>query len=179
MKCDIKYQGYKKAEDNCSAVLESDYMFYLSFENSLCNQYVTEKLWSRLKANVVPVVMGQANYTAITPPHSVISAMDFSEPRALAKHLKALMEDEAAYLSYFWWKDHYEVNTDIKSDAFCRLCQKLNDPSEPPKVRDNLSQWWKVGGKCKKKGVMPWAAYKKSPLVDNWLVNMIFGRDSI
>ena len=62
-------------------------MFYLSFENSLCDQYVTEKLWSWLKKDIVPVVMGQADYAAMTPPHSVVNAMDFPEPRDLAAHL--------------------------------------------------------------------------------------------
>jgi alpha-1,3-fucosyltransferase len=75
--------------ENCTALLENDYKFYLSFENSLCDQYVSEKLWMALQSSVVPVVMGQANYTAFMPPHSVISAMDFSEPGDLAKHLKA------------------------------------------------------------------------------------------
>ena len=59
-KCDIKYQGERSSRvDNCTAAVERDYMFYLSFENSLCDQYVTEKLWERLKMNVVPVVLGQ------------------------------------------------------------------------------------------------------------------------
>jgi hypothetical protein len=89
------------------------------------------------------------------------------------------MEDEASYLSYFWWKDHYMVNTDVKSDAFCRLCQKLNDPKEPSRVRDDLRLWWRDGGHCKKKGSMPWSAYKWSILFDNWLVNMMFHRDPI
>ena len=39
--------------------LATHYMFYLSFENSLCDDYVTEKLWGWLKRDIVPVVMGQ------------------------------------------------------------------------------------------------------------------------
>ena len=51
-------------------------------------QYVTEKLWRWLKKDIVPVVMGQHNYSAIAPPHSVINAIDFSEPKDLATHLR-------------------------------------------------------------------------------------------
>ena len=49
----------------------------------------------------------QANYSAITPPHSLISAMDYPDPKDLARHLKRIMADETEYLSYFWWKDYY------------------------------------------------------------------------
>ena len=79
--------GSGKCED-CPVTVERDYMFYLSFENSLCDQYVTEKLWQWLKKDIVPVVMGQHNYSAIVPPHSVINAMDFPEPKDLASHLR-------------------------------------------------------------------------------------------
>ena len=33
-------------------------------------------------------MMGQHNYSAIAPPHSVINAMDFPEPKDLANHLR-------------------------------------------------------------------------------------------
>ncbi len=165
--------------DNCTEAVERDYLFYLSFENSLCDHYVTEKLWMRLRQNVVPIVLGQANYSAIVPPNSVISAMDFPEPRRLAEHLRSIMADEARYLSFFWWKDHYTVNTDVKSDAFCRLCQMLHDPKQPVQVRTDLEQWWRYGAHCKRKGAMPWAKYAWSPIVDNWLVNSVLGKDPI
>lgn len=50
-------------EDECDALLESDYYFYLAFENSLSEDYVTEKLLTALQNFVVPVVYGGANYT--------------------------------------------------------------------------------------------------------------------
>ena len=38
-KCDIGYQGGRSSRvDNCTATVEREYMFYLSFENSLCDQ---------------------------------------------------------------------------------------------------------------------------------------------
>ena len=38
--------------------LSRNYKFYLSFENSLCEDYVTEKLSRSLQDSVLPVVMG-------------------------------------------------------------------------------------------------------------------------
>lgn len=53
----------KNHVEECYALIESDYYFYLSFENSICVDYVTEKLLTALKTFAVPIVYGGANYT--------------------------------------------------------------------------------------------------------------------
>ena len=55
-KCDKK--DWKK----CLELISVEYMFYLAFENSLCQDYVTEKLFKILPYNAVPVVYGAAEY---------------------------------------------------------------------------------------------------------------------
>lgn len=47
----------------CLRLVETDYYFYLSFENSFADDYVTEKLLNGLNHYAVPVVLGGANYT--------------------------------------------------------------------------------------------------------------------
>lgn len=47
----------------CYSKIESDYYFYLAFENSIGEDYVTEKLVHGLEHYAVPVVLGGANYT--------------------------------------------------------------------------------------------------------------------
>lgn len=49
--------------DGCYALIESDYYFYLAFENSFSEDYVTEKLLTALEHFAVPIVYGGANYT--------------------------------------------------------------------------------------------------------------------
>ena len=56
--------------DECFKEIEEQYQFYLSFENSLCRDYATEKLYRALASKLVPVVMGGANYSRIVPPRS-------------------------------------------------------------------------------------------------------------
>lgn len=47
----------------CLVKVEYDYFFYLAFENSFCEDYVTERLLHALQNYAVPIVFGGANYT--------------------------------------------------------------------------------------------------------------------
>lgn len=49
--------------DTCLSKLESDYYFYLAFENSFSEDYVTEKLLNALDHYAVPIVRGGADYS--------------------------------------------------------------------------------------------------------------------
>ena len=42
-------------EWECYEMLESNYRFYLSFENSICQDYVTEKFFNILRYDVIPI----------------------------------------------------------------------------------------------------------------------------
>lgn len=57
----LKCPRHKK--NSCDAALENDYFFYLSFENSFAEDYVTEKLLTPLQHYSVPIVFGGANYS--------------------------------------------------------------------------------------------------------------------
>jgi alpha-1,3-fucosyltransferase len=159
--CDIKYSITEP--DNCTRYVEQNYKFYLAFENQLCNDYVTEKFFRRME-NMIVITLGQANYTAIAPPHSSLNVFDFATPKALADYLHQLDQNDAQYLSYFWWKDHYQVHhpggssstssTSTSSTlnnfghAMCQLCSKLHDEKEPPKVYEDLYGWWRGDAEC-------------------------------
>lgn len=49
--------------EECDALIESTYYFYLAFENSFCEDYVSEKILTALEHYAVPIVFGGANYT--------------------------------------------------------------------------------------------------------------------
>ena len=51
----------------CYEGLAESYWFYLAFENSICNDYITEKFWRTLDLKTVPVVMGGGNYLRDAP----------------------------------------------------------------------------------------------------------------
>lgn len=48
--------------EQCNELLEREYYFYLAFEDSMAEDYVTDQLWIALNHFAVPVVFGGANY---------------------------------------------------------------------------------------------------------------------
>ncbi|XP_037068731.1 4-galactosyl-N-acetylglucosaminide 3-alpha-L-fucosyltransferase FUT6-like [Pollicipes pollicipes] len=80
------------ASPDCYNMLERDYFFYLAFENSLCADYATEKLFNVLRYDVVPVVFGGAAYQRLAP------------PGALALRMVQLASEPTAYLAHLRWR---------------------------------------------------------------------------
>ena len=81
------------------------YKFALAFENSICRDYVTEKLFQPLMTGCVPVYRGAPNVEDFMPgDHCYINAADFASPQQLAEYLQHLDRDDQAYAEYFAWK---------------------------------------------------------------------------
>ena len=145
LKCD------RANETDCYVMMEQNYKFYLSFENSICEDYVTEKFFNILKYNVIPVTYNGANISAIAPPHSYINTLDFSSVSQLAKYLQKVASDDELYASYFWWKEFYEVRDrrEDMSQSFCEMCDALHNDKNN-KVYNDLVKWWVTQSRCKK-----------------------------
>lgn len=93
-----------------------EFTFYLSFENSLCKDYITEKLWNILLGNnlIIPVVMGglsTKDYESIAPPNSFIDVRNFTSPKDLAQHLRFVAGNSDAFNYYQQWRNKYTIPT--------------------------------------------------------------------
>ncbi|XP_071513220.1 alpha-(1,3)-fucosyltransferase C-like [Panulirus ornatus] len=145
----------------CYYMLEKDYKFYLSFENSLCKDYVTEKFFSLLKYDVVPVVFGLGGYDHLAPPHSYINVLDFATLEGLVNYLKYLHANDTAYNEYFKWKDRYVVHDgwSARAQSFCELCRKLHQDTTTHVYQD-LKQWFVTQGHCKKLDTRTWRRWR-------------------
>ncbi|KAB0799685.1 hypothetical protein PPYR_07565 [Photinus pyralis] len=137
LKCGKSKNNSKLSSSKCYDMLDEDYKFYLSFENSICKDYSTEKLYNVLRKNVVPIVYGGGDYNLSAPPHSVIDVSNFHSVEELVEYLSHLDRNVTEYLKYFEWKKNYKV---VKQDRACDICKKLHEPF-PDSVYNDLTSW--------------------------------------
>ncbi|XP_018336546.1 glycoprotein 3-alpha-L-fucosyltransferase A [Agrilus planipennis] len=137
----------RSSSQKCFEILNRDYKFYLAFENSNCQDYITEKFFvNGLQHDVIPVVMGArpSEYEKAAPHRSYIHTDNFESPEELAQYLNQLDNDDEQYNSYFRWKGTGEF---VNTFFWCRLCAMLHAPL-PHKVYDDVNEWWRGKNVC-------------------------------
>ena len=148
--CSQRSCAPKEPPNNCYTQIAPKYKFFLAFENTLCKDYVTEKLFEALRHPWVPIVFGAANYSEHAPPNSIINAMDY-KPEQLAQLIKELDKNVTRYLEYFEWKKTHEVMPQYSYG--CEMCKKLKEwkSTNPPKnhVYGDFNDWWVTKAQCK------------------------------
>jgi len=146
-----------------------EYYFYLSFENSRCNSYITEKFWNIISDNthrLVPIVMGapENNYERLAPKQSFIHVNKYKTPEDLAKYLNYLMNNPEKYLEYLQWREYTEIES-IRSkrwkNLLCPLCQMAYETSS---TRLNFSSWYNTKTECHRDDVKMFTQCKQANL---------------
>ncbi|XP_075973110.1 alpha-(1,3)-fucosyltransferase C-like [Anticarsia gemmatalis] len=155
--CD-KLKCPRSNETGCNKMLSEKYYFYLSFENSLSEDYVTEKLLKALNNDVVPIVYGGADYSRFLPPGSYLNARELGL-YLLVEKMRHLMEEPELYAQYFRWRNHYSYHKTIddpETNEYCQMCALLNSHTIRTKsVYKNLYDWWdptKLSQSCLTRG---------------------------
>ena len=142
----------------CSKILRK-YKFVLAFENSLCDDYISEKPYRNgLQLGVVPVIMSGANLSDpyVLPPGSFINAAEFPRVSTLVEFLQKVGSDPKLYNKYFEWRREWDIqlisenegHEDFSKDYFCPLCIKLHEDDQPKSI-ENFQEWFEQE-KCKK-----------------------------
>lgn len=136
------------------------YKFYLSFENSICKDYITEKFYERLSQDVVPLVLGGAgNFVqendAQYPRNGFIVATNFSSMKHLAEYLLYLDKHPEEYAKYFEWRRRYEAVMSwprLFERAYCGLCRRLlwikDDYERRRQSYADMYHWWHEKYEC-------------------------------
>ena len=131
--------------NSCKKEIGPYYKFYLSLENSPCQDYVTEKVFHSYQESMVPIVYGSANYDLFLPRRSFINMNNFPSAKALANYLLYLDKNDDEYLKYFEWKKYTKLikNTFDLETGYCDICQKLHKdyPARVTKTIPNMTEW--------------------------------------
>lgn len=131
----------------CNDMLKK-YKFYIAFENSECDQYVTEKFWSSALANhVIPVVYGprKRDYLNLAPPNSFIHVGDYESIEELATYIRYLDENDVEYLKYFEWMDSYRIEQlypKLELSYFCHIIPHFSKVDQMEVRRIHTSTWF-------------------------------------
>ena len=140
--------------DQCHKNLTKQYKFYLAFENAICDEYVTEKIFHIFQHQmpIIPVVRSAPEVTTYIPNGTYINTRDFKSPKALAEYLINVGKDKEKYMSYLKNIRKYSSISQVEffRRNMCDLCEMLNKPyvrPNPVNIRN-----WISAPQCKQPG---------------------------
>ena len=136
-----------KNMEKCFDAVAMKYKYYLAFENTLAEDYVTEKVYRWYDRDIIVVVRGGSNYSRILHPGTYVDASDFASPVELGKYLKDLARDKKRYTDILKKKDNYYCSDRFgpPKEANCKLCEYLNNLDDHRNSYDNIIKWWSKG----------------------------------
>ncbi|EPB73046.1 fucosyl transferase [Ancylostoma ceylanicum] len=131
--------------------LIANHRFYIAFENSICNDYITEKFFMRASQMLVPVVMRRRYYErAGIPPRAFIALDDFRNVKEMGQYLNYLRNNDTEYMKYFEWTAHFRKPSMYHSNALCKLCEDIyngkkivNMYAYGKRIKEALFKWQK------------------------------------
>jgi len=117
--------------------LYSKYKFVIAFENSIADDYVTEKFFDPLLAGSVPVYLGAPNINEYSPGENCfINVRNFENPSQLADFINKCCEDDELYSKFFNWTSQPiltaldEKIENQKISPFITLCNKVKEKKQ-------------------------------------------------
>lgn len=129
---------------DCTTMVNKLYRYYLSLENSLCVDYITEKVYNIFvdMTYVLPIIRGMCNLTMYLPPQSYINTNDFKSVSDLAQFLKPLKDSKKDVNKYFsWWKQFYFTRSG--TSGLCDVCKRLHHVQKYQRVYNDIADWMK------------------------------------
>ncbi|XP_059139011.1 alpha-(1,3)-fucosyltransferase C-like [Physella acuta] len=146
-------------DDKCFQNIDTNYKFYLSFESSICEDYITEKFFRYTSTNTILVVRASNEYSRHAPPEVFINTADYASPKELADKLLYLDQHDSEYISFLQEKDKYVgiyedypireedgriryMHYHYEGVAFCQVCQRLWNLQSYSKTVPDVKEWF-------------------------------------
>ena len=107
---------YRGSPGNKNEVI-SGYKFSICYENSRCEDYITEKIFDVFINESVPVYYGAKNISEYVPKNTFIDREDFNSDSELMSYLNKI--DKNQYMEYI-----YNINTFLESKEFHKFSSK-------------------------------------------------------
>lgn len=129
---------------DCHKKFAEEYKFYLAVENSICNDYTTEKLFNFFFYDLpmIPIINGPKNAHEYIPKGTYINILDYSSPMELAKDLDRIGSNETLYSAFLKEKDKYTGTRFRWELALCPMCARLQgETSANSKIIPDISSW--------------------------------------
>ena len=134
----------------CAEKLKT-YKFYLAFENTICDDYISEKAYyNGLQLGTVPIVLSGANLTDphVLPPGSFINVRGFANSSQLTNYITKVASNPQLYSTFFEWRNKWTFKISMVKegflpmydDHFCPLCRHLH-ANVAHKSISNLQKW--------------------------------------
>ena len=140
-------------KQDCLQSIVKDYKFIISFENTLCEQYLTEKGTQFMSLPTIPIIMSYGDPKKHLPPNSYINVFDFKSVKTLADYLLYLDRNQTAYSEYFEWKNKWKIidHLETRPKVICNICKLLY--SDYHKQYGSLADWFVHPRACKVDGL--------------------------
>ena len=139
----------------------SKYKFMISFENAVCDDYMTEKLFRTLHIGVIPIYKGAPNIKEWLPnDHSAIVVDDFKTPKDLADYINDVGKDPELYEKYMAYKangiSNIKLNTTLNERQWgintvyqmnfvtgfeCHVCDRIHKNRKLQKKGEKLLEY--------------------------------------
>ena len=143
---------YNHAQGNCFDILNSTYRYYLAFENTLCDGYITEKFFENYDYDIIQVVRGgkPGERPIDIKSDAYISTSDFKTVQDLGIYLQKLSNDTNLYASMLKIKDEYRAvsNIELFRQAACDLCERLHNPTRYKSIYPDINKWIHTEAPC-------------------------------
>ena len=130
--------GKRFVHDDCFRILNRTYRYFLTFKNSFCRQYFTEKIFENFNYDIIQIVRGGGlnDTKSIFPTGTYISTDDFKSVEDLAGFLRQLSWSAEDYSAILKKKDKYYSPgyKTVYQRAMCDLCERMNNLDKYKKI---------------------------------------------